>query len=131
MVNIKFQYGEISVDLRLERHLTVVVGDSGTGKTFLYEALPKEVDHRVVHKFTYGATLKYMIQEIKESHESLFVIDRTELIFCDALGGELKEAINSDVANTFLLFGRDIDGLDVRCENIKQFKLVNNMLTFL
>ena len=128
MEHIKTKYRDLTMDLDLSRHITVVVGESGTGKTLIYEMLPKKINGTLIHKFTYGATLRYVIEEIKDSSCDLFVFDRTELLFMDPLAEELKRVINSDSVNTFLLFGRETTGLSVTLEDVKQLQFDNNTL---
>ena len=131
MLHISTPYKFFYIDITLTSHITVVMGDSGTGKSLLYEALPDMVDNIKVRRFTYDDELFYITQEIKNSTNKLFVFDRIELLFLDQDTTEFFEVVNSDTKNYFLFLGRDTGDLNIQLQDLKTLIFKDKVLRFL
>lgn len=131
MLHISTPYKFFHIDITLTSHVTVVTGDSGTGKSLLYEALPDTIDNVKVRRFTYDGELFYIAQEIKNSANKLFVFDRTEYLFLNEGADEFFKAVNSDKDNYFLFLGRDTGKLNIQLQDLKTLIFKDKVLSFL
>ena len=97
--NITFKADPFSYDLEFEDRITLVGGDSGTGKTVLYEMLE---DIRLTDEYK---TIKYLIND------------------------DIRRFINFEFSNQYMLFLRNCDGLNVSDKSFKVLKFDNNRIT--
>lgn len=102
--------------------LTVVMGDSGTGRTLLWMKLASESAFRDdIVCFNYTAKVD-ILHEIKKRSNTLFVFDNADII----LTPETKRYIQEDKSNQYILFGRDTDGLKLAAINIAELVVIGD-----
>lgn len=103
----------IRIDIDNSKHIVLVRGDSGSGKTIIYKCLYdrnclSDNSNRIIC-FNYK-DLAIQKQEgilitdrLKRIKESIVVIDNADII----LGFEERRVINSNISNQYILFGRN------------------------
>ena len=124
--NITFRAAPFSYDLLFDDRITLVGGDSGTGKTVLYEILE---DLRLTEKYKDIKLFNYksdnLLESIKQCKNSFIVIDNADILIND----DIRRFINFEFSNQYLLFIRNCDGLNVSDKSFKVLKLDNNKIT--
>ena len=105
--NITFKAAPFSYDLTFDDRITLVGGDSGTGKTVLYEMLED------------------ILEAIKQCRDSFIVIDNADCMIND----DVRRFINFELSNQYMLFLRNCDGLNVSYKSFKVLKFDNNRIT--
>ena len=117
--NITFKADPFSYNLEFDDRITLVGGDSGTGKTVLYEMLE---DLRLTNEYKAIKLFNYKSDNFSESIEqcrdSFIVVDNADNLMND----EVRSFINFEPSNQYMLFLRNCDGLNV---SDKSFKVLN------
>lgn len=124
--NITFKADPFSYDLVFDDRITLVGGDSGTGKTVLYEMLEdlRFIDeYKVIKLFNYKSD--NFSESIKQCRDSFIVIDNAEILIND----DIRRFINFEFSNQYMLFLRNCDGLNVSDKSFKVLKLEKNKIT--
>lgn len=124
--NITFRAAPFSYDLVFDDRITLVGGDSGTGKTVLYEMLEglKLTDeYKMIKLFNYKSD--NLLESVKQCRDSFIVIDNADILIDD----ETRRFINFEFSNQYMLFSRNCDGLNVSDKSFKVLKLDNNRIT--
>ena len=124
--NITFKAAPFSYDLLFDDRITLVGGDSGTGKTVLYEILEDlrlTDEYRKIKLFNYKSD--NLSESVKQCRNSFIVIDNADILIND----EVRRFINFEFSNQYLLFTRYCDGLNVSDKSFKVLKLDNNRIT--
>lgn len=124
--NITFQAAPFSYKLSFDDRITLVGGDSGTGKTVLYDMLE---DLRLTEQYHAIKLFNYksdqVVENIKKCRNCFIVIDNADILIND----ELRKFINFEFSNQYMLFLRNCDGLNVSDKSFKQMKLEDNVIT--
>ena len=102
--NIRFKTAPFSYDLVFDDRITLVGGDSGTGKTVLYEMLE---DLRLT-----------------DEYKAIKLFNYNSLI-----NDEVRRFINFELSNQYMLFLRNCDGLNVSDKSFKVLEFDNNKIT--
>ena len=101
-------------------------GDSGTGKTVLYEMLE---DLRLTDEYKEIKLFNYksddLLESMKQCRDRFIVIDNADILIND----EVRRFINFESSNQYMLFLRNCDGLNVSDKSFKVLKLDNNRIT--
>ena len=124
--NIIFKAAPFSYDLVFDDRITLVGGDSGTGKTVLYEMLEDlrlTDEYKAIKLFNYKSD--NLLETIKQCRDSFIVIDNADMVIDDAI----RRFINFEFSNQYMLFLRNCDGLNVSDKSFKVLKLDNNRIT--
>ena len=124
--NITFKADPFSYDLLFEDRITLVGGDSGTGKTVLYEMLE---DLRLTDEYQAIKLFNYksddLLERIRQCRGNFIVIDNADILIND----EIRRFINFEFSNQYMLFLRNCDGLNVSDKSFKILKMDNNRIT--
>ena len=124
--NIIFEAAPFLYDLGFDDRITLVGGDSGTGKTVLYEMLE---DIRLTDEYKSIKLFNYksdnLIESIKQCRDSFIVVDNADILIND----EVRRFINFEFSNQYMLFLRNCDGLNVSDKSFKVLKFDNNRIT--
>ena len=124
--NIIFEAAPFLYDLEFDDRITLVGGDSGTGKTVLYEMLE---DMRLTDEYKSIKLFNYksdnLIESIKQCRDSFIVVDNADILIND----EVRRFINFEFSNQYMLFLRNCDGLNVSDKSFKVLKFDNNRIT--
>lgn len=124
--NITFKADPFSYDLVFDDRITLVGGDSGTGKTVLYEMLEDlrfTDEYKAIKLFNYKSD--NLLKLIKQCRDSFIVIDNADILF----NNDIRRFINFEFSNQYMLFSRNCDGINVSDRSFKVLKLVNNKIT--
>ena len=124
--NIAFQAAPFFYNLSFDDRITLVGGDSGTGKTVLYEILEdlKLTDeYHAIKLFNYKA--ENILEDLKKCRNSFVVIDNADILITN----DIRKFINFEFSNQYMLFLRNCDGLNVSDKSFKVLKLKDNKIT--
>ena len=124
--NITFKADPFSYDLVFDDRITLVGGDSGTGKTVLYEMLEDlrlTDEYKAIKLFNYKSD--NLLETIKQCRDRFIVIDNADILITD----EVRKFINFEFSNQYMLFLRNCDGINVSDKSFKVLKLDNNRIT--
>lgn len=123
---IRFKADPFSYDLEFDDRITLVGGDSGTGKTVLYEMLEDirlTDEYKAIKLFNYKSDC--FLESIKECKNCFVVIDNADILIND----DIRRYINFELSNQYMLFLRNCDGLNVSDKSFKVLKCDNNRIT--
>ena len=124
--SITFKADPFLYDLELDDRITLVGGDSGTGKTVLYEMLE---DIRLTEEYNAIKLFNYksdnFLEAVKRCKNSFIVIDNADYLIND----DVRKFINFELSNQYMLFLRNCDGLNVSDKSFKVLKFDNNRIT--
>lgn len=124
--NIVFKADPFSYDLVFDDRITLVGGDSGTGKTVLYEMLEDlrlTDEYKMIKLFNYKSD--NLLELIKKCRDNFIVIDNADIL----INNDIRRFINFEFSNQYMLFLRNCDGLNVSDKSFKVMKLDNNRIT--
>lgn len=106
--------GRIYFDFKLREPITLVDGDSATGKTLFFKMYQKEValEHIDDVLFLNLSSANTAEPLIKLTKNKLIIIDNADIVLTDKLALSLRK----DKYNQYIIFGRDIEryGVDRR-----------------
>lgn len=111
---IEFRAEPFSYFLSFADRITLVRGDSATGKTYLYqllEDLKMTKEYRKLKLFNYKS--EEFHSDLKKCRDRFVVIDNADLLLDDAD----RTFINFDSSNQYMLFARNCDGLNLSAES--------------
>lgn len=124
--NITFKAAPFSYDLVFDDRITLVGGDSGTGKTVLYEMLE---DLRLTDEYKSIKLFNYksdnILKSITNCRDSFIVMDNADILIDD----DIRRFINFEFSNQYMLFLRNCDGLNVSDKSFKVLKFEDNRIT--
>ena len=124
--SITFKAAPSSYDLEFDDRITLVGGDSGVGKTVLYEMLEDirlTDEYKAIRLFNYRSD--DFQEAIKQCRDSFIVVDNADNLIND----EVRKFINFELSNQYMLFLRNCDGLNVSDKSFKVMKFDNNKIT--
>ena len=124
--NITFKAAPFSYDLVFDDRITLVGGDSGTGKTVLYEMLEDirlTDEYKAIKLFNYKSDK--LLESIEQCRDNFIVIDNADILIDDVI----RRFINFEFSNQYMLFLRNCDGLNVSDKSFKVLSLDNNRIT--
>lgn len=108
--SIAFKAASFLYFLEFADRITLVRGDSATGKTYLYNMLE---DLRLLEEYQAIKLFNYKSEEfhenLKKCRNRFVVVDNADLI----LDNEDRRFINFDSSNQYMLFARNCDGLNL------------------
>ncbi len=124
--NIVFKADPFLYELSFDDRITLVGGDSGTGKTVLYEMLE---DLKLTDKYNAIKLFNYRSENMKENlmkcRNCFIVIDNADIQIDD----DIRRFINFEFSNQYMLFLRNCDGLNVSDKSFKVLQLKDNKIT--
>ena len=124
--NIAFKADPFSYELVFDDRITLVGGDSGTGKTVLYEMLGdlRLTDgYKAIKLFNYKSD--NLLEAVRQCRDNFIVIDNADILIND----EIRRFINFEFSNQYMLFLRNCDGLNVSDKSFKVLQLDDNRIT--
>lgn len=123
---ITFQAAPFVYNLVFDDRITLVGGDSGTGKTVLYEMLEdlkQTEEYSAITLFNYKSD--NVLEKLKKCRNNFVVIDNADILIDD----EVRRFINFEFSNQYMLFLRNCDGLNVSDKSFKVMKFDSNRIT--
>lgn len=124
--SITFKADPFSYDLEFDDRITLVGGDSGTGKTVLYgilEDIRLTEEYKAIKLFNYKSD--NFQEAIKQCRDSFIVVDNADNLIND----DIRKFINFELSNQYMLFLRNCDGLNVSDKSFKVLKFDSNKIT--
>ena len=111
---IEFKASPFSYRLEFESRITLVRGDSATGKTYLYQVME---DLKMTEEYSSMKLFNYKSEEfhseLKKCRNKFIVVDNADIILDD----EDRAFINFEKSNQYLLFLRNCDGLNLSADS--------------
>lgn len=111
---IQFETAPFSYSLEFLDRITLVRGDSATGKTYLYQMLE---DLKLTERYQDIRLFNYKSEDfhnsLKRCRGKFVVIDNADLL----LNAEDRKFINFETGNQYLLFARNCDGLNLSADS--------------
>ena len=123
---IAFQADPFFFFFLFDDRITIVGGDSGTGKTVLYDILDdlrQTEEYNAIKLFNYKS--EDVLEKLKQCRNNFVVIDNADILMDD----EVRRFINFEFSNQYMLFLRNCDGLNVSDKSFKVMKLKSNRIT--
>lgn len=123
--SIAFKADPFSYDLVFDDRITLVGGNSGSGKTVLYEILEDlrlTDEYKAIKLFNYKS--ENLLDSIIQCRDRFIVMDNADILMND----EIRRFINFEFSNQYLLFSRNCDGLNVSDKSFKVLKLDHNRI---
>lgn len=123
---ITFKADPFLYDLEFDDRITLVGGDSGVGKTVLYEILEDirlTDEYKAIRLFNYRTD--NFQEAIKQCRDNFIVVDNADYLIND----DVRKYINFELSNQYMLFLRNCDGLNVSDKSFKVMKLDNHKIT--
>lgn len=124
--SISFKASPFSYDLKFEDRITLVRGDSATGKTYMYQLLE---DLKLTPEFSAIRLFNYKSDnfhnDLKQCKNNFIVIDNGDILLTE----EDKRFINFEGSNQYLLFLRNCDGLNLSAESFTILKETDYRIT--
>ena len=124
--SIAFRAEPFSYELAFDDRITLVGGDSGSGKTVLYEILEDlrfTDEYRAIKLFNYKSD--DFLDSIIRCRDNFIVIDNADILLND----DVRRFINFEFTNQYMLFSRNCDGLNVSDKSFKVLRLDHNRIT--
>jgi len=128
--------GDICFALQLRPRVTVVKGDSATGKTLLWRTIEtikrteKDMsegkvasDVELINRFTDESK----IEDLLTSDGKLIIIDHADMMFKEL--HRLAESVVDSTGNHFLIFSRDTADLGITPNHYGEFCVVGKMIS--
>lgn len=123
---ISFKAMPFQYELSFDDRVTLVRGNSGTGKTYMYNILS---DLRLTEKYNKIKLFNYKTDNFHEMlakcQDSFIVIDNADILLND----EDKLFINFNLSNQYMLFLRNCDGLNLSANSFTTLEKKNNVLS--
>lgn len=116
----------LTYKLNFRNYFTIIAGDSGSGKTFLFNRLKDLKQIHLYDKLKLYNAESENFDSIYNCKNSFIVIDNFDILVSD----KLREFLQYDKTNQFLVFGRNTDGLPVDIDSFLYLKNSNGYITF-
>lgn len=119
--SIDERYNGIDYKLSFNDNHTFLSGDSGTGKSFMWNFLS---DLKTIPKYSFIRTFNYkdvgldLEQIIMCDKRKFFVIDNADILLSDSL----RDYISFNYTNQYLIIGRDPRGLMLMNNNLASMR---------
>lgn len=126
---IKVESGDFNIELLLRDKITVITGNSATGKSFLYKKIDDAnidniipIDYRAVkNRERYNGIL----DRIKNAKDKVIVIDQADDV--QRLYPELTDVIDNDLYNRYIIIGRN-PRIIYRPSNLAEMNISDNII---
>lgn len=131
-----FKTDEIYFECALDYPVEIVKGDSGTGKTYIYKVIDiYATEQSLKGKYECSYPLErvkillnaFSVNQLQSLNGYIIFIDRGDML----LTPELIDYINKDSQNYYVITARNIDGLNVFINAIKEmhYKVKDNKIS--
>ena len=113
------EHSSFIVDFIFENNITILMGDSGTGKTatfsFIQECMAVNSQIMCLNYLDYQRDIESIIKNVKHK---LIVIDNADILLND----DTRKYISLDGENQYLIIGRDPRNLFATRENLYELQ---------
>lgn len=125
-------------DFELKEHITIIMGNSSSGKSLFYDLLEKEVNNYNANTSTSGADFSNIvlfnakfnlpiIPNLETLKGNVIVIDNFDYLRRKHPG--LVDYINMDIDNQYVIIGRQVEGLFVDLHCVSEIQRNGNTFT--
>ena len=125
---INFEMNPFKYHLAFSSRITLVRGDSATGKTYLYQMLE---DVRMMDLYKEIRLFNYKTEDfhdnLKNCRSKFIVIDNADVLLND----EDRRFINFERSNQYLLFMRNGDGLNLTADSFTVLNETDNCISLI
>ena len=125
---IKFEMNPFRYHLAFSSRITLVRGDSATGKTYLYQMLE---DVRMMDEYKEIRLFNYKTEDfhenLKNCRSKFIVIDNADVLLND----EDRRFINFERSNQYFLFMRNCDGLNLTADSFTVLNETDNCISLI
>ena len=125
---INFEMNPFKYHLAFSSRITLVRGDSVTGKTYLYQMLE---DVRMMDLYKEIRLFNYKTEDfhgnLKNCRSKFIVIDNADVLLND----EDRRFINFERSNQYLLFMRNCDGLNLTADSFTVLNETDNCISLI
>lgn len=129
MENLKARHTTFSVEFHFTNNITLLMGDSGRGKTLIFAILQElsAIDKRIVC-INYLDINKEIKEEIEKASGKLIIIDNADVILSD----DTRKVIAFDRENQYLIIGRNPKNLLITRENLFELnqEKIGNVMSY-
>ena len=123
--DVELKGKNLKIEIDMYENRTILTGDSGTGKSFLFDCLRRLSDAELVENIVVADYRNHTALDNLQSYENkLICIDNCDILLDDSL----REHIVDDINNHYLLAGRDFRKLLIGTYNIGTLGHKNNKL---
>lgn len=126
VITDKYQskYLNVDLDLDLDTNLILISGDSGIGKSFVWQIFDNDKGLDInLETFNYK-DIYDINYKIKNCRNKLIVIDNADIL----LDEEIRKYIAFDTNNQYIIFGRNPEYLYLTKRNCKELIVNNNVI---
>ena len=119
----------LNIELYFDCNITMLYGDSGTGKTMLAQIFSTMTSKYRIKVFDYRdsfSTKQDVTKFLKTSRGYFVVIDNADIL----LDKEDRQSICLNDSNQYLIIGRQPKGLLLNKNNFKELEIANNTIHF-
>lgn len=129
MENLKARHTTFSVEFHFTNNITLLMGDSGRGKTLIFTILQElsAIDKRIVC-INYLDINEEIKEEIEKASGKLIIIDNADAILSD----DTRKVIAFDRENQYLIIGRNPKNLLITRENLFELnqEKIGNVMSY-
>lgn len=116
----------IAFKLAIKDNLTLIGGQSGSGKTLLFEAFQSDMvlnENSNITCINYTTAKEIISETLKNSSGKLFIIDNADII----LNRDQRFNISLDKKNQYIVFTHSLYGFKPSASSIAELKVENNI----
>lgn len=125
----KISIGNLKITLEFKDNLTLIMSDSGVGKTLLYNAMADRASEKANMEYDIFECFHYRIhnvlEKIKMLRDKVIIIDNAETI----LDAESKLYITRDRNNQYIIFAHYKKGFYANGKNLATMKRIGSEIT--
>ena len=112
-------HSSYELDFKFPSNITLIIGDSGTGKTASYSFIRECMSMRNdILCLDYTDYQKDILSILKTQRGKLIVIDNADIL----LTGDIRKYISTDDKNQYLIIGRNPDNLFTTKDNLVELE---------
>lgn len=89
-MNVQFKYNGINVTVDIKEHISFMVGNSGTGKTFLFELICKFCDIRDIAYCMFNHSNYRALSNFDVNSVDLIILDNADMYLDESIFNRLK-----------------------------------------
>lgn len=126
VITNKYQskYLNITLDFDLNTNLILISGDSGIGKSFVWQIFDNDRDLDDNLETLNYKDIKDVNAKIKGYTNKLVIIDNADIL----LDNEIRKYIAFDTTNQYIIFGRNPEYLYLTKENCKELVIKDDII---
>ena len=128
-MNIQYKFLQYDIDLELKTKLTIVGGDSGTGKTFLAETIKAIQEQPGISSQVFIISSQADLISLNSHKEPVVIVDKMEQF---TTSDEILEYIRKNSDRWFIIFLRGDNSIPFGLRNLADLSIqeVNGLFRF-